>query len=104
MGDAESLTATDGDIPGETGVRLGEMDGAERDGVNDNDKTPFGIVPKTGLPGSEGLELAPAALYAPMDEGAEILTDWTWARVGTAPRVMDRKSASVCLMRLMGSL
>lgn len=84
------------------------MDGAERDGVNDNDgdndKTLFGIVPKTGFPGSEGLELAPAAPYEPTEEGMEMRTDWTWARVGTAETVMDRIRASVCLMSLMDSL
>ena len=66
-----------GVIPGKTGVRRGEMDGEVREGVNDNDGSVFGIVPKTGIPGSEGLELAPAALYAPMDEGGERRMDWT---------------------------
>ncbi|MBI2789707.1 MAG: hypothetical protein HYX59_13590 [Elusimicrobia bacterium] len=71
---ANGVTATDGAIPRETGAAEGEMDGAARDGVNDNDngKTLLGIVPKTGSPGSEGLELAPAALDAPdAAEGTE---------------------------------
>lgn len=85
------------------------MDGDVREGVNDNDgdtdKTLFGIAPKTGSPGREGLELAPAAPDTPdTTDGTETFTDRTWARVGTAPRVMDRMSASVCLMSLMDSL
>lgn len=49
------------------------MDGAAREGVNDNDKTLLGIVPKTGSPVSEGLELAPAAPDTPdTADGTEI--------------------------------
>ncbi|MBI2386448.1 MAG: hypothetical protein HYV14_10595 [Elusimicrobia bacterium] len=101
-----ALTATDGAIPGETGCALGTTEGADKDGDNDNDGNVFGIVPKTGIPGSEGLELAPAALTAEgaAAEGTETDIDRIWARAGVAPSVMDSKRAIVCRMSLMASL
>lgn len=71
---------------------------------NDNDGNVFGTVPKTGVPGSEALELAPAALYAPTEEGTETRTDWTCAMAGAEPSVMDNRRAMACRMSFMPRL
>jgi hypothetical protein len=101
-----ALTATEGAIPRETGCAEGTAEGAAKDGESDNDDNgkEFGIVPKTGSPGSEGLELAPAALYGPTAVGTEILMDWTWARAGAEPSDMDRRRAMACRMSFMPRL
>jgi len=89
---AGALTATDGVARWKTGIVLGTTAGAESDGVNDNDDNEEGVVPKTGAPVSEGLELAPAALEKPAD-GTEIWTDRTCAKAGEAPSANDTISA-----------
>jgi len=85
---------------------LGTTEGADNDGDNDSDGNVFGIVPKNGIPGSEGLELAPAALTAdgPAAEGTETFIDRTWARAGAEPKVMDRRRAMACRMSFMTRL
>jgi len=55
----------------ETGVMKGTTEGAEREGDNDK-KDIEGVVPKTGMPVCEGLDLAPAAPNRPDAEGTEM--------------------------------
>lgn len=92
-----AFTATDGVARWETGIVLGTTAGAARDGDrnkdgDDRDDNELGVVPKTGIPVSEALELAPAALEIP-DEGTEIWIDRTCARAGEAPSARDKISA-----------
>jgi hypothetical protein len=63
-------TATDGAALRETGVIKGAAEGAEREGDNDNNER--GVVPRTGVPAGEALELAPAAPDIPDADGTEM--------------------------------
>lgn len=91
-----AITATDGAARWETGIVLGTMDGAANDGDkikdgDDRDDNEWGVVPKTGIPASEALELAPAAIERPAG-GTAIWIDRTCARAGEAPSAKDKIS------------
>ena len=68
--DGFTETATDGAALRETGVMKGTTEGAAREG--DRDSNEEGVVPKTGIPAGEALELAPAAPDIPAAEGTEM--------------------------------
>ena len=71
--EGRALTATDGAAPRETGCAEGTMEGAAKDGVNDNNEE--GVAAKTGIPAGEELKLAPAAPAAEdAAEGTETRT------------------------------
>jgi hypothetical protein len=73
--DGMTETATDGAALRETGVVKGTTEGAAKVGESDNDNNEEGVVPKTGIPAGEALELAPAAPEIPAAEGTEMWID-----------------------------